>query len=305
MLTPDMFERTTTFLLGSEKHAGKTTLLNYLIRRLRGGSGSRPVHAPGSVAPPPSPLAYLSVGVDGEGRDLISGTPKPQVVAAEGDYLVTAEQALRRSDLSAEIHEVFPFNTVLGPPVLARVVRGGPVELVGPGGNTQLAQVLEHIVVQAGVETVLVDGAINRVTQVAASTQGACLLVLRVTRVNLARAIEMLRRLYCLQDIPVVPTGDHLEAGTLALDGALTAERLHTLDAACRTIIVEDFSRVFLTRAELQALQQRVQLRLRRRFEFRAFVVNLYDLSHRAFLDALSLPELAEKVVFNPYAEAA
>ena len=289
ILTPGIFVRATTFLLGSEKHAGKTTLLNYLIRRLRGRQ----------------PLAYLSVGVDGEGRDLISGVPKPHVVAAEGDWLVTAEQALRRSDLSAEIHEVFPFSTVMGPPVLARVVRGGSVELIGPGANTQLAKILEYIVADAGIETVLVDGAINRVTQVAAATQGAYVFVLRVTRNNLTRAIDTMRRLFRLQDVPVAP-GDHsIDEQTLVLDGALTSERANSINPACRTIILEDFSHIFLTHTELLSLQRRVQLRFRRRLEFRAFVVNLHDLPRQEFLDELAAPDLAEKVVFNPYQEVA
>jgi len=289
ILTPGIFVRTTTFVLGSEKHAGKTTLLNYLVRRLRG----------------PQPLAYLSVGVDGESRDLISGVPKPHVIATEGDWLVTAEQALRRSDSSAEIHEVFPFGTVMGPPVLARVVRGGPVELIGPGSNTQLAQVLEFLVADAGIETILVDGAINRVTQVASSTRGAYLFVLRVTRSNLARSIDAMRRLSCLQDVPVAPTDVAIDEATSIVDGALTAERADAIDTSFRTVIVEDFSRVFLTHAELASLRRRARLMFRRRLDFHGFVVNLHDLSRQQLLDMLADPVLEESIVFNPYQEVA
>ncbi|MBN1489491.1 MAG: hypothetical protein JXA69_06185 [Phycisphaerae bacterium] len=287
-LTPGIFVGTTTFIVGSDKHAGKTTLLNYLIRPLR--------HE--------APLVYLSVGLDGEGRDALSGVPKPHVVAEAGDWLVTAEQALRRSDVSAEIREVFPFETVLGAPVLAHVVRGGPIELIGPGSNAALARILMHIVADAGIETVLVDGAINRITQVAASTQAACVYVLRVDRAGLPRAIDAMRRLAYLQAVPVA-MDDASDDATRVLDGALTTEKAGELDAGCRTLIVEDFSHVFLTYAELRNLQRRAELRFRRRVAMRAFVVNLYDVSRDEFLDRLTDTGIIDKVIFNPYQEVA
>ena len=278
----------TTFIVGSDKHAGKTTLLNYCLRRLRGRT----------------PLAYLSVGVDGEGRDALSGVPKPHVTAEAGDWLVTAEQALRRGDVSAEIRDVFPFETVLGAPVLARVVRGGPVELIGPGSNAALAHILAHLVTDAGIETVLVDGAINRITPVAASTQAACVYVLRVDRAGLPRAIDRMRRLACLQAVPVA-RDDVGDDAIRVLDGALTAEKAAELDAGCRTLIVEDFSHVFLTYAELRDLQRRVALRFRRQVAMRAFVINLSDVSQDEFLARLTDTGIMEKVIFNPYQEVA
>ena len=288
-LTPAIFLGATTFLVGSDRHAGKTALLNYLIRRLRG-----------EIA-----LAYLSVGVDGECRDSLSGAPKPHVVAKAGDWLVTAEQALRRSDVSAEIRDVFPFETVLGAPVLARIVRGGPVELIGPGSNTALARILDHIVADTDVETVLVDGTINRITQVAASTQAACVYVLRVDAANLPRAIDAMRRVAYLQAVPVAANDSPTDDAARVLDGALTTEKAGELDAGCQTLIVDDFSRVFLTYAELQKLQRCVELRFRRQVALHAFVVNLYDVSRQEFLDMLGNTDIAGKVVFNPYQEVA
>jgi len=289
ILTPDMFAGTTTFVLGSEKHAGKTTLLNYLIRRLRGDGA----------------LAYLSVGVDGSGTDSISGAAKPHVVAQAGDWLVTAQSALQRSDLDAEIHEVFPFSTVLGRPALVRVVRGGPVELIGPGTNTQLAAVLDSLSGQAGIKTVLVDGAINRITQVAASAIGAYVYVIRVDRANIARAIDTMRLMHRLQDIAPAGSGEESGEGVAVIDGALTPARVRSIPAGCRTVVVENFSHVFLTHAELKSLLGRAELRFKLQMNFRAFVVNLYDVTRPEFLDMLGDDAIAAKVAFNPYQEAA
>jgi hypothetical protein len=289
ILTPGMFAGATTFLLGSGKHAGKTTLLNYLLHRLRGAE----------------PLAYLSVGVDGEGRDLISGAAKPHVPAAEGDWLVTTQQALERSDASVEIREVFPHRTMLGAVAVVRVVRGGTVELHGPGGNAQLAQVLEHLATETAIRTVLVDGAINRVTPVAAAGDAACVFIVRVEPATLARSIEAIRRVNLLMRVPLADHAVESSGSTCVLAGALTTDRLHTLEDTCRVLVVDDFSHVFLTYAELQGLAERVELRVRRAVRLTACVANLRDVPRDAFLDALNDASLAERLVFNPYQEAA
>jgi len=52
------FHHRTTFILGSDKHAGKTTFLKYALARLR-AAGCQ--------------VAYMTIGVDGEGRDSLSG----------------------------------------------------------------------------------------------------------------------------------------------------------------------------------------------------------------------------------------
>lgn len=289
ILTPNIFADATTFILGNEKNAGKTTLLNYLVRRLR-ERGS---------------LAYLSVGVDGEGTDLISGGAKPNVVAAPGDWLVTAAHALRQSDIAAEIHEVFPFGTAMGPSVLVRVVRGGFVELIGPGTNQQLSHVLQYVTSGAGVRTVLVDGAINRITQVGASAASSYVYVLRANRVNLARTVDSMRLMSRLGSMPVLTGQPPTDANAAVLAGALTSGKAQALDTACRMVVVQDFSHVFLSSAELASLLRRASLHFREQFHCRAFVVNLIDVSRGEFLDALADPSIAEKVAFNPYQEVA
>ena len=61
------FRDRTTFILGSDKNVGKTTFLNLALSRLR-TAGCRP--------------AYLTIGVDGEKFDLISGARKPDASPA-------------------------------------------------------------------------------------------------------------------------------------------------------------------------------------------------------------------------------
>lgn len=281
ILTPGTFAHGTTFLVGSEKHAGKTTLLNYLVRMLR----------------PTCPPAYLSIGVDGESTDTLGGFTKPLVHTEAGDWIVTAESALTRSGLSVEIHEVFPFNGVMGRPVLAHVIRAGAVELLGPGENAHLSWILDYLMGVNGITGILVDGSINRITQLSAGTEPACAYVVRANRGNLPRVIELLRRLSLLQHLPLATDGVYI-------DGALTSDVAAGLPDSPR-LVVDNLSCVFLSYAELVTLQRRTKLTCRRQIELRACFVNLHDISQQEFLDRLAGDAIAERIAFNPYQEAA
>ena len=74
----ELIPRGVTFIAGSEKNAGKTALLNLLLAQLRGRGKT----------------GYLSIGVDGESRDMIFGNPKPRIYARPGDLVATSQAAL-------------------------------------------------------------------------------------------------------------------------------------------------------------------------------------------------------------------
>ena len=77
----DALKNRTTFIVGSSKNAGKTTFLNVAACELR----SR------------GPVALVSIGVDGEARDLVFGNAKPLVRVCCGDLIATTEGALKAS----------------------------------------------------------------------------------------------------------------------------------------------------------------------------------------------------------------
>jgi hypothetical protein len=279
----DRFDRRTTFVLGSDKHAGKTTFLKYALACLR---------ARGRC------VAYLTVGVDGRPRDMLSGAPKPSIVARPGDYLVTTESSLAQTDASLELLEVFSGETVLGRPVLARVVRSGRVELVGPTDNRRLADILQYIHAETPADAVLVDGAVDRVTQVSAARRAGYVTVLRVGPATLRRCAGRIRLAVLLDNIPKAegsPTGCRL------LQGALTRGKLGRLPEEDTTLWIEDFTRVFLDHGEMANLCRRRTVRFRETFELMFFVVNLQGVGRDEFLQALGPKDVAERVVFNPY----
>jgi hypothetical protein len=271
----------TVFIIGSGKNAGKTTFLNYALSRLRRRGA----------------VGFLSIGVDGEERDLLSGTPKPRIRAESGDLLVTSDRMLQASELGWDLLEVFPGSTVLGRLVLARVRRGGTVELCGPEHNERLAPALAALRGR-GARTVLVDGAVDRLTQVASVPGAGFVHVVRADSARLDSARDAMR---LLQALAAVPPADGLgEDGTAVISGALTRSRLAELPASTRALVLEDFTKVFLSWREWKAAAQRLDIRFRRRWELLLFCAVLSDVSRERFASGLE-PELLARVLFNPY----
>lgn len=296
----------TVFVTGTDKNAGKTTLLNWLLGGLR-RRGLCP--------------AVLSAGYDGEEADHLSGRTKPRVTALPGELLATCESALETADAGLEILEVFPQPSVLGRPVLCRVRRAGTVELIGPTGNRGITAILELLDAAHRPDAVLVDGAIDRLTQVssaraAAAHVAAYAMVLRVEPSTLPRAAEIVRlhRLFAaLPSFAKATEGRPSTAAvarcqeTIELPGALTDKRLAGLPVDDRPLVIEDFTKVFIDSARLAELLRHRQVFLRRTFELLFFAANLFDVSEDEFFRALGGEGGAPAdVLLNPYrAEAA
>ena len=283
-----------TFVTGPEKHCGKTTFMNRAAELAR--RGARAAGLPGP--------ALLTVGYDGEARDFLSGARKPAVPVAEGDIVVTTERFAR--PCSPEILDVLPGSTALGRLCIARARRAATVALVGPEGNSLVAWAVRRIV-DGYTGTVLVDGAINRITQ-AASVDGARFVyTLRVDGAGMERAAALVRRMAALASLPVAPAraGDAALDGPFALDGALTAETTARVPKGAASVVVEDFTKVFLGDSELSAFLRERTLYVGRRIEFGGFVVACRGVSDEDFSSRLADDALTALVAFNPYEERA
>ena len=148
-------------MLGMCKNAGKTTALNRLIRE--------------SAEAGPGTLGLTSVGRDGEGRDLVTGTDKPPIWLYEGMLAATAEQLLPLCDVSREILASTGLFTSLGEVILFRAKSDGFVQLAGPAIVEQLG-LLRKLFEAFGADQVLIDGALSRRSPLAGVTDGACVL---------------------------------------------------------------------------------------------------------------------------------
>ena len=148
-------------MLGMCKNAGKTTALNSLIRaQAARGSGT---------------LGLTSIGRDGEGRDLVTGTDKPPIWLYEGMLAATARELLPLCDVSREILSSTGLYTSLGEVILFRAKSDGFVQLAGPAIVEQLGP-LRALFSAFGADCVLIDGALSRFSPLAGVTDGVCVL---------------------------------------------------------------------------------------------------------------------------------
>ena len=135
-------------IVGLAKNAGKTECLNYILRRVK-NTGKR--------------FALTSIGIDGESRDQVCQTPKPEIEVFEDMIFITSEMHYRDKRLVAEIMDVSTQQTSLGRLVTARAVSSGKVLLSGPADTGSL-RTLIHDMKRWDVDTTIVDGALSRLS---------------------------------------------------------------------------------------------------------------------------------------------
>lgn len=284
----EQFHDRVTYITGASKNAGKTTFLNYLLPRLR----------------PRGPLGFLTIGVDGERKDRVFGNEKPAIKTMEGDYILTAESMLNKSDALFEIYHVFPWKTALGSLVLLRTVRSGFIELAGPENHFQLRNILSFLRNEVGVGTILVDGAVNRITQISVGENVSFYYVMTINPENRSRSLQTIRTLSLLDSVQIFHKEKSAkEKDLLKVEGALTSSYLKKIGIEIQTVVVDDFTKVFLTYRELKGLMERASLFFLRKLSIESFVLNLCNIEKKVFLEELNLVPLTIPFLFNPYRE--
>lgn len=135
-----------TSVIGLSKNAGKTSLLNLLIKKY---------HQKKKV------IGLASIGVDGEEKDVWTGKEKIPIYVPEKTIIVTTSAALNTGSAGLKILDKFAESSSLGTIYLAEVIEPGTVKLLGtPTINNILnAFKLFH---QYGANEFLVDGAYDR-----------------------------------------------------------------------------------------------------------------------------------------------
>lgn len=272
-----------TFITGPGKACGKTSLLKSSLALLR---------AEGEAC------AFLAVGFEGEGRDVLSGQGRPKLGVRAGEVFLSSLPYLASSTCLPEILEVLPGSTALGRLALARAGRAGPVTLVGPERNEYAALAISLIKEEAWARTILVDGAMNRITQVAAFPGASFLFSLRVGPGDLARQVASIHLLESLLDLPLLAGP---REGVLDLEGPLTPATVHGLGESVLAVSVEDFTKVFLDLPALTVFTRRRELFVRRAIPSLGYSVVLRGLKRRDFLKALGPGKLESRIAFNAH----
>jgi hypothetical protein len=145
-------------IIGMEKNAGKTTVLNHLL-------GRRP-----SLV-----QAITSIGYDGEDTDQVTGTDKPSIYVGCGTLVATASGLLGQCDFTRELLGFTDFHTPMGEVVIVRALSDGFAQIAGPSTTVQMTALIEMLKA-AGAAQIFIDGAAARKSTAAISSSDACIL---------------------------------------------------------------------------------------------------------------------------------
>jgi hypothetical protein len=270
-----------TAVTGFEKGSGKTTFLNHAL----------------PIARSAGPVAAFTIGVDGSLKARETGVPVPEIHVETGDVVLTTETFARASNARFEVLETLPGRTVLGRLLVGRAARAGSITLVGPEHFSLLAEIIDLVRRENWVQSVLVDGAVNRITQVSALGDVRFAFTVRADRANLAKVAARVRSLAELSALPI--EADTADASH-RIEGPLTSELMKALPEGTKAISVEDFTKFFLEPNELMRALERYRFSVRRAFELLCFSVTLRDVTREAFALAVG-PSASAKLLFNPY----
>jgi len=145
-------------IIGTEKNAGKTTVLNHLLAADRRAD-----------------LAITSIGYDGEDIDQVTGTDKPSVYVGRGTLVATAVDLLGQCDFTRELLCFTGFYTPLGEVVIVRALSDGYALIAGPSTTGQMTR-LTRMLQQEKAGRIIIDGAAARRSSAAVSTADGCIL---------------------------------------------------------------------------------------------------------------------------------
>lgn len=281
----------TVCLGGMCKNAGKTTALKALLEQDTGSYG---------------PLGLTSIGRDGEGEDVVTGTKKPQLYIRQGTLFATAEGLLPFCDVSMEVLEQTGFHTPLGEVLLLRALSAGYVQIAGPSMASQLVS-LNQMFFAHGAGKVLLDGALFRKSLCAPEvSQGVILSTgasyspsMEKTMLDTAFAVKLLtlpqslffrsgvqwRQAFVKEGAAPVPFENWEEArdaSALLLMGAVTDRRIEKLlnrrEKSPLELCCEDGTKLFVSPLMVQKLERAgVQLRVLRKNTLVAVTVNPFS----------------------------
>jgi hypothetical protein len=245
-------------------------------------------------------VAVFSVGVDGasKARD---GARAPEVLVEEGDVVLTTDLFARSSSARLEVLETLPGRSVLGRLLLGRAVRRGGATLVGAENLAVLSSAVVLAREEGWAASSLVDGAADRVTQLAALGDVGFVYTVRIDRGNLARVAGRLGALVALSELPVVPEPPE---GTLRLEGPLTDEVRQGLPEGLVALSLGDLTKVFLAPPDLLRFLSRVTCSVRRGTRLLGVVPALRDVGEEELRKTVG-PAVAARLLPNPCEVAA
>jgi hypothetical protein len=134
--------------IGSDKNAGKTTVLNFVHNRLRETSSD--------------PVCLTSIGINGEEIDSYENLPKPRIPIFRGDWFVTAAEHLSDFAGSYEAQSHFAPPGFRKKYVLGHCCSDFLPVLEGPNDKRELLRMKENLAPLFPRGYLLIDGSVDR-----------------------------------------------------------------------------------------------------------------------------------------------
>lgn len=274
-------------IIGMEKNAGKTTVLNHLL-------SSRQQHV----------QAITSIGYDGEDTDQVTGTDKPTIYIGCGTLVATASGLLGQCDFTRELLSFSGFHTPMGEVVILRALSDGYAQIAGPSTTVQMTSLVKMFQ-EAGARQIFIDGAAARKSTAAISAADGCILATGAAfSHDIDQIVEQTKHYAELLTLPVFSdriaankicqssmalndyfllnkegqlagTGDALDEAcssliasncdaemTVVFKGAVTQRFMQSLLEKCRNLtkmrlVAEDGTRFLLTSNQIKELRRR------------------------------------------------
>lgn len=182
---------TTIAIIGISKNAGKTSLLNYLVK-----------------SHPDMGFGVFSTGIDGEEEDSVYKTPKPSVVLPPNTLFCCDSHSLEPHGGSVELLASLPDTQ--RPLWIARSLFQIETQITGPA--TMVAQIeLCRAMIKLGAKKILIDGSLDRKSITLSNMLDATILVAGASFGEMSELETELERLMLLNQIPVLKTDEPLD----------------------------------------------------------------------------------------------
>ncbi|MBO7490804.1 MAG: hypothetical protein J6T59_00010 [Bacteroidales bacterium] len=183
-------------IVGMAKNTGKTVCLNYVLEQLRKTD---------------KVLAVTSIGIDGEQKDQVTQTEKPEVTLYEGSFFVTTEYFYRQRRLVSEIYDILEETTSMGRLVIAKVLQTGKAIIAGPASSVRMKALINRMD-ELGVDMTIVDGALSRRSPAAPSiTDGLILSTGAAIAPDIPTIVDKTRFVYRMTQLPEYETSHREE----------------------------------------------------------------------------------------------
>ncbi len=178
-------------IVGLEKNTGKTECLNYVLGRLSSGNKK---------------VALTSIGIDGETRDQVTQTHKPEIDVYEDMIFVTSEMHYKDRKLVSEILDLSKQSTSLGRLITARAKSTDKALISGPAETAGLKRLIKDMQ-KHSVDLTIVDGALSRMSLSSPAVTDAMILATGAAySANIPHLVHKTRYVYDLINLSEVET---------------------------------------------------------------------------------------------------